>query len=241
MKYKHLIGLLLLTAISFSFSFQPGVALQGTWASEKAGETQILLIADQFFAWTTYKTSTGEFIGTKGGIIKQTGKNFELTYEFYSQDSTLVGSIQMLKFSGKPAAMKLKSGKMAVGGTWKALDAGKSTSLTGSWLIAGRKQNDEITKRSTDGPRKTMKILAGNHFQWTAYHITNKQFLGCGGGTYTAENGKYSENLSFFSRDNKRVGMALSFDFKVEAGDWHHSGLSSTGNPIYEVWERRKK
>jgi hypothetical protein len=64
--------------------------------------------------------------------------------------------------------------------------------------------------------------------------------MGTGGGTYTFANGKYTEHIEFFSRDSSRVGAALTFDGKLENGDWHHSGLSSKGDPIYEVWSRKK-
>lgn len=56
------------------------------------------------------------------------------------------------------------------------------------------------------------------------------------GGTYSAVKGIYTENITFFSRDNSRVGAELSFEFAVKNGDWHHSGKSSKGDPIYEIW-----
>nr|WP_299343463.1 hypothetical protein [Allomuricauda sp.] len=85
-----------------------------------------------------------------------------------------------------------------------------------------------------------MKILSGTRFQWIAYNTETKEFMGTGGGTYTTENGKYVENIGFFSRDDSRVGASLSFDFELKDGDWHHSGKSSKGNPIYEIWSKRK-
>jgi hypothetical protein len=85
-----------------------------------------------------------------------------------------------------------------------------------------------------------MKILTGDRIQWIAYNTETKKFFGTGGGNYTAENGKYTENIGFFSRDNSRVGMSLQFDFEVKDGDWHHSGNNSRGEPMYEVWSRRK-
>ena len=88
------------------------------------------------------------------------------------------------------------------------------------------------------GPRKTLKVLSDGRFQWIAFNTETKEFSGTGGGTYTAENGKYTENIDFFSRDSSRVGASLSFNFETKDGKWLHSGKSSTGKPIYEVWER---
>ena len=88
------------------------------------------------------------------------------------------------------------------------------------------------------GPRKTLKMLTGTRFQWFAINPETKQFSGTGGGTYSFENGKYTENIWSFSRDSSRVGAKLVFDGKLVDGKWHHSGLSSKGDKIYEVWGR---
>jgi hypothetical protein len=90
------------------------------------------------------------------------------------------------------------------------------------------------------GARRTMKILSGTRFQWIAYNTETKEFFGTGGGTYQTQNGKYTENIEFFSRDNSRVGSRLEFDFAVDGGNWNHKGLSSKGDPIDEIWTRRE-
>ena len=85
-----------------------------------------------------------------------------------------------------------------------------------------------------------MKILSGSRFQWIAYNTETKQFIATGGGNYTTINGKYTEHIEFFSRDVGRVGASLEFDFDLKEGDWHHSSFSSKGDPLYEVWSKRK-
>ena len=79
-----------------------------------------------------------------------------------------------------------------------------------------RKRDGEIVKRDTSGPRKTMKILSGTRFQWIAYNTETKAFMGTGGGTYTTLDGKYTENIGFFSRDDSRVGASLQFDYELK-------------------------
>ena len=64
--------------------------------------------------------------------------------------------------------------------------------------------------------------------------------MGTGGGTYTTVDGKYTENIEFFSRDDSKVNRSLEFTFELIDGAWHHSGLSSKGQPIYEIWSVRK-
>ena len=106
--------------------------------------------------------------------------------------------------------------------------------------MGGRYRNGNKQMRSIDGPRKTMKLLSGKRFQWIAYNTATKQFMGTGGGTYTTENGIYSENVEFFSRDNSKAGIKLKFDYELINGEWNHKGFSSKGDPLHEIWVKRK-
>ena len=173
-------------------------------------------------------------MGTKGGSYTLTDESIEFTYEFSTQDLGIVG-----KTEPKPYKL-VENGLQLNGTTWTRVDDGNPGELFGAWLISGRKRDGEIVKRDTSGPRKTMKILSGTRFQWIAYNTETKEFLGTGGGTYTTIDGKYTENIGFFSRDDSRVGASLEFNYELKEGDWHHSGLSSKGDPIYEVWSKRK-
>jgi len=121
---------------------------------------------------------------------------------------------------------------------WTRIDTGKPGDLAGAWLMSGRVRDGKISRREP-GPRKTMKILSKTRFQWIAYNTETWKFSGSGGGTYTAEDGKYVENIEFFSRDSSRVGASLSFDYEIIENEWHHSGLSSKGKPIHEIWSPR--
>jgi hypothetical protein len=112
--------------------------------------------------------------------------------------------------------------------------------MSGTWRMSGRKTDGKIVM-SPPRARKTLKVLTGTKFQWVAINAETKEFFGTGGGSYSFINEKYTENIEFFSRDNSRVGASLSFDGKLVDGNWHHSGLSSTGNSIYEVWTKENQ
>jgi hypothetical protein len=60
------------------------------------------------------------------------------------------------------------------------------------------------------------------------------------GGTYTTENGKYVEDIDFFSA-TIAGRHEPEFDFSLEDGHWHHKGLSSKGDPINEIWTKRER
>ena len=119
------------------------------------------------------------------------------------------------------------------------IDSGAPGKLQGAWLMSGRVMDGKTQLRDTSGPRKTMKILSGTRFQWIAYNTQTKQFMGTGGGTYTTIDGEYTENIEFFSKDDSKVGLSLKFNFELKDGKWHHSGSSSKGDPIHEIWSVR--
>ena len=224
------IYLLLLVAIS-SNAFSAGV--EGAWKAQDSGKEIILLFKDGYFTFTAYTPNT--FLSAWGGTYKVEGNTINIVSEFNSADSSHVGNSHLfnLSINGKQLSFNV-TGKPIL---YKRLDEG-SAPLAGVWKISDREQGGQLVAIHQTGTRKTLKILTGTRFQWFAINPGTKEFSGTGGGMYSFMNGKYTENIGFFSRDNSRVGAELTFDGKLEDGKWHHSGLSSKGDKIYEVWTR---
>lgn len=199
----------------------------------------LFVLSEGYFTKTRYRTDNGGFIQTKGGKFEMMGDSIRFYYEFDSFDKSKASLISTYYYKENGDQLSLNSAKKSR--TLKRFDLAGPTSLSGTYLFSGRKEKGEISRRNTDQPRKTMKILTGNRFQWIAYNSETGEFFGTGGGAYSATNGKYSEKIEFFSRNNARVGAKLDFDFDKQGDDWHHSGLSSSGEPIYEIWSLRKK
>jgi hypothetical protein len=227
--------------LSMSFSFASGQVktadLVGAWQTGKE-VTTVKIYSEQNFAIAIYNLKDKQFTSTAGGRWTIKDKNLVETIEFHSSKPDEVG-----KEISIPA--EIKNGKLTFTPDgkkeeWSKLDSGEPGQLAGAWLITGRMSDGQFNKM-TPGARRTMKILSGTRFQWIAYNTDTKEFFGTGGGTYTTVNGKYTENIEFFSRDNNRVGASLQFDFTIEDGNWHHKGLSSKGDPIDEVWTKREK
>ncbi len=202
----------------------------------KDNTTELVLFSGKYFSWTTFSTDKNEFIATKGGQWSRERGNLILNYEFHTQDPTQVNKTVSYKRSSIRKQLFSESKESIITIENKL----PSASLANPYLISGRKQNGEIQRMDITRPRKTMKLLTGRYFQWIAFNTETGEFFGTGGGTYTAQEGKYTEYILFFSRDNSRVGATLSFDFELKGEDWHHSGLSSKGDPIYEIWTVRK-
>ncbi len=217
--------------------------LNGAWTTTYENEegteiTITMIVEDGFLAKTYYNEEQKLFMKTYGGSWKMKGNVLKLNVDFSSKGDPEVGTDISFPFEATDGKMQFEGEDFA----WERVDVGDKSPLAGAWFFAGRKQNGEgeISRRAL-AARKTMKILSDSRFQWIAYNEETGDFRGTGGGTYSAEKGKYVENIQFFSRDSSRVGASLSFDFEVVEGEWHHSGFSSKGDPMYEVWSTYEK
>lgn len=218
------------------FSFSNPIE-NSSWVRSDNGIYEIRIYSDKYFAVSTYNIENNTFISTLGGMYSMEDGYFEVL-EFNSLDSTSVGDT--IYYSKIKVDLKNKSGKMSVDGK-KFTKNPNEDQLQGAWLMSGIERRGEMRMRDVNRSRKTLKMLAGGRFQWIAYDINKKGFYGTGGGTYSAVNGKYIENIEFFSRDSNTVGKSLEFDYEIIEGDWHHRGFSSKGDPKYEIWTHRKQ
>lgn len=211
--------------------------LTGAWESGPPENHIVMIMTGRYFSAVVFNKTNNAYVGTCGGKWRMEKDQFIETHEFNTMKPDWVGAELKSFFALKGEKLTFKTADKTE--EFTRLDNGKPGLLTGAWLITGRTTAQGVQK-ITPGARKTMKILSGTRFQWIAYNSETKEFFGTGGGTYTTENGKYTENIDVFSRDNSRVGAKLTFDFMLESGDWHHKGLSSKGDPIDEFWTRRE-
>lgn len=234
---KLLLFTILICSTAFSKLNAQTTTVNGAWQLSEGNKTHQLLFSDGFYFHTVYQGK--QFIMTQGGNYETKGSKLVCTSLFNSADSTKVGKITDIPFNltANELSLDVPEGQVS----FDRVDDSKAP-LAGLWRITGRMADDgKITSLHQTGTRQTYKMLTGTKFQWVAIDPAKKQFSGTGGGSYTFKDGKYTENIEFFSRDNSRVGAALVFDGKLENGDWHHSGLSSKGVKIYEVWSKNIK
>lgn len=208
-------------------SFQGDPDLQGAWKNVQGNTTTIILIGEGYITFTVYTPDA--FKETRGGTYKTEGDKIVIHQEFNTAEKEL--KTETINF-------QIKNNILHAGDReFDQVDNGKAA-LAGVWKITGRMNEGKITPMQQTGTRKTLKLLTGTRFQWFAINPEGNKFSGTGGGTYSFQNGKYIENIEFFSRDASRVGVSLVFDDHLEEGKWHHTGLSSKGDKIYEIWEK---
>tara|TARA_S200000501_G_scaffold377324_1_gene435261 strand:- start:297 stop:953 length:657 start_codon:yes stop_codon:yes gene_type:complete len=212
----------LFTILFFSLFYIHGQVY--TFQSKENGKTVThrILIDNSYLVETQFLSNPAQFILTRGGFYNKEGKEISINFEFnsnFEKDS-------------------LKNLKINWSKDWEKVSK-KPEDLDGKWLMAGRVTDQGERRRDTSRPRKTMKFLLNGYFQWTAFNTETFQFFGSGGGFYTTENGKYTEHIQYFSRDNSRVGAVLPFNYSLKGSDWHHQGYSSKGDPMHEIWSMR--
>ena len=178
-----------------------------------------------YFIETIYQNNQPKFLTTRGGFYESNDNLLIIKLEFNSNYKN--DSIINLEYVLPEKAKIVVSSKLE---------------LDGKWLMAGRVNAEgEERRRDLNRSRKTLKFLTNGFFQWTAFNTETFQFFGCGGGEYSAKEGDYKESIVYFSRDNSRTGQTLSFKYDQKDNDWHHTGFSSKGKPLHEIWTLRIK
>lgn len=208
----------------------------GAWYVKQGDIENVFVYKDGYFTNTFFSEVTKQFISSTGGTCIEKKGKLVCNIEFDTKEKENIGKQQAWSFvlTGDKLTIEINGVKREL----SRIDHGVAP-LAGNWRISGRMQNGTMnTIQKAD--RKTLKLLSGKRFQWIAINAVTKEFFGTGGGTYTFENGKYTEHISFFSRDSTRVGASLTFDGSVANDVWTHKGLNSKGEPLHEEWSREK-
>lgn len=236
--YTLVIILFLAGMMSFTYrALNDNSVINGAWKLQNGPVQQVLIFNNGYFMHTTFDKSKQLLIQTRGGTYKYSDDELNATIEFSPKNKDEIG--KTLKYSFDIINDRLSSDINGKKSNWTMIDNGKGP-LVGTWRSSGRMQDGKVVL-SPPRARKTFKILSGSRFQWAAINAETKEFFGTGGGSYTFENGKYTETLDFFTKDSTKVGKSITFDGKIEGDLWHHSGLSSQGAKMYEIWKMEPK
>ena len=221
---------IIMTILAFAVGIPALVAqnLTGAYIANDGEDSHLILMIDGYISHSIYSKDT--YKGTRGGTYKLDNNNLVVVCEYDDKNAENIGKTHLYP-------IEIETSILYIQGTPLQKQVSKVQALDGLWRITGRKTNDGM-QTIQRGDRKTIKILVDGFFQWIAINPAEKGFYGTGGGKYSFDKGVYQENITFFSRDNSRVGASLNFEGKIENAQWHHSGKSSKGDPIHEIWSR---
>jgi hypothetical protein len=221
----------------FAFGiWQIGAQIQpGLYVLDVDNTRHELKISYDYLIHSVYEMSPADFKETHGGFYQVKDGVLYVDLEFNSNYESDGVKKLTIPFSQQDDELIFKTDPQL---TFVRMESTEQD-LDGAWLFATRGPDTGQERRGEENPRKTLKFLTDNRFQWIAYQTETMKFSGTGGGSYTAEDGVYTENIEYFSRDNSRVGASLEFNYEIKGDDWHHTGKNSKGEPMYEIWSRR--
>lgn len=207
--------------------------LAGAWELKMGRNEVVILATENYLTYTMYNSDAQTFTQSWGGTYKLVDDGALVNVEFSSSNVAEVGTVKTIK-------MRIVGDEFLKISTlnFRKTDNATETPLAAAWQISQRATPTGEMQPMKPGARKTLKVLTGSRFQWIAMNTETGEFSGTGGGTYSLENGIYTEKIQFFSKDGTRVGASLSFNAEVDEKDWLHSGKSSKGQTIKEVWSK---
>lgn len=236
---KKILFPLMLTAVLLSSALTQAQSIKGSWRSQQPNNSiASLIIADNYLMIASYSILNKYFDRTEGGSFTMDGDKMTYLTEFNTDDTAKINKPVVYTITRKDKVLTLRGEEREL--VWMLVDDAADVPMAGTWHITRRAKDGtgEMMQIHQTGTRKTLKILSGTRFQWAAIDPAVKGFYGTGGGTYEIKNGKYTETIQFFSRDNYRVGNELTFNWALKDGVWDHAGKSSKGDPIHEVWQK---
>lgn len=228
---KRLFLSLAILLMGFAVIAQSKQPLHGAYLAKDGNVNHLWLFVDGYSSYIQYEDN--KYISTWGGPFSTANNGIQVKVEYNDANPAEIGT-------EKATNAQLDGKGIKMGNLNFTKQTTNKQDLDGLWRITGRKEKDKMSTIPR-GDRKTIKILVDGYFQWIAINPAEKGFYGTGGGKYSFKDKKYTENILFFSRDNSRVGASLSFDGEIKDGAWNHSGLSSKGDPIFEIWSRDNK
>jgi len=217
--------------LSVSCIAQNSLPLTGSFLAKVGNKNHLWLFVDGYSSYIEYEND--KYIRTWGGPFKRSSDSIAIQIEY---DDTKQQEIGM----EKKIHININKNEIVYGDVVYKRQKVAKQPLDGLWRITGRVNENKMSEIPL-GDRKTIKILVDGFFQWIAINPKEKGFYGTGGGKYSFKNQTYQENILFFSRDNTRVGAQLEFKGELKDLKWHHSGKSSKGDPIYEIWSLDKQ
>jgi len=210
--------------------------VEGVWIEEKfqepehfksgfykiiaGGEHRVLAIKDGILQWM------------HGGSVSYDGKILTEKPHYSTKGNDFPG--QTLTFSVERKSDYFDQKGIPGSGSFEELSekwnkvGDSEDSIEGSWI------------RELDNGRIMVKIIVDNFWQWVAVNPATTEVTASLGGSYSLEEGVYTETTHFRSKDNANweLGSQWQVEAKVSEGKLHFSGENQNGNDFVETWEK---
>nr|AOE06175.1 hypothetical protein [uncultured bacterium]CBL87575.1 hypothetical protein S18_920_0014 [uncultured Flavobacteriia bacterium] len=151
------ISILILTSL-YSYAQTPIGAWERYYDDVNGNSIRsVVIFSKKFQSIAMYNAKSGEFIYSNGGTWELNNNMMTEKVEFDTANSERVGDILTFEIKITNDSLSLPDANWH----FSKIDDGTPGELNGAWLMSGRYRNGVKQIRSTDRPRKTMKILSG--------------------------------------------------------------------------------
>ena len=235
---KIVIAVILLSALVINGSFYiPQPSIVGAWHEKVEDDEAIVICTDGYIVVTEFNQVNTAFSYCSGGTYKEKNGQLIVMIDFTTRkkETGLIGTEHALNYSiaGDKLTITLDDNTTRL---LTRIDDGSGT-LAGTWHLASRMNNGQPEPIQKD-TKETLKILSGKRFQWITFDPEKNEFIGGGGGNYTYNAGKYTENIECYAKDSYKIGKSLSFDVSINKNVWTQKGLNANGEALVEEWRR---
>jgi len=111
----------------------------------------------------------------------------------------------------------------------------------GTWQLVSFKYGDATKWSDVPDGQRHIKFLTPTHFTWVAYEVASGKVQSMAGGTYTLNDGAYTESIEYAGEGmTDYFGKKQSFTIRVEADKLRQTGQLSDGTKVEEMWRRLK-
>jgi hypothetical protein len=112
----------------------------------------------------------------------------------------------------------------------------------GTWQLVSAKYGDATEFSDAPKDTKHLKMLTETRFVWVRYDVKTKVLADSMGGSYSLQDGKYTETVEFCFPESMKtyLGKKQEFTIKIDGDKLTQSGKLSDGMKIEEVWQRVK-
>lgn len=232
---------------------------QGTWkllaakwnadTKQFADNTIYKIYTDGRFATIFFDPQTNSFSGGGGGTYTIDGNQFTERLEYFSFDTTAVGSSQTFNYEIKDGIFHQsgilnteKYPNYQIHEFYEKVEPGigtlqKKHPLVGVWNIEeasyGGNKSDIAARYG-----KVMKIITPGHFYGVFFNPETGSFNGMTFGSWRAEGDQYIETIQTYSWDATAAGQTYSFNWRVDDDKFYQTGkIDSDRYEDYEIVE----
>lgn len=234
--------------------------LKGTWklVNSQWGKMKKLkkpkreiykIFTDKHFFFIYY--SDKKFSGAGGGTYSYTADSFTEKLDYYSWDSTAVGSPQTFDWTITNNQLNQK-GKIentdkyddyVINEYYERVEEGNwgDAPLAGVWEVTKATYGDE-TQTAEETASRVLKIFTPKHWYGIFYDKLTGTFKGVGFGTYKLKGDQYYETLNAYSWDQSAVGETYHFTMTIAPTTLIQKGkINSDKYKNYTIREEFKK